>query len=942
MKRKNLLFSLLLVLIGAGLAFAQSATTELKTTSPADGAKAYYQLLRQNQETGQIDATAVRNARARVAKHKQKNTKGLGLNWSSIGPDNIGGRTRAILIDNANASTLYAGSAGGGVWKSTTGGSSWVPMTVNGSTASAITVSCMVQASTGAIYAGTGESWYDPDGGLGPGGFIGTGLYKSTDGMDFSVIGGTENWEFINEICIDQTSGRIYVATSEGLLYTDDEQNWNLAKDNNGNDLDGNAEDVCIGSNGIIVAAVDQLAYVSETGDPNSFVNHSTGAADKLPNTNVSRIEFDIAPSNPDYIYAIAASDIGILRGVYRSIDKGQTWDIIGPGNSQQFAVFTYASNGSLSYIGRTNNLIKVLPDMPDVVLVGGADLWQGTKIAEDGFFAWTRISSYVYDPLVDPLNPLNPLYVHQGQNDIAFVPGTISEMYVATDGGVTKAITNIGFQGKNKNYKTSQFFSVAFSAQGDILAGSKDNGTLVITGDGNTVEEAEKLYGGDGGMCAVSMIDAEAYFITQPNGFIRRTVDNGANWRTVLDEAIDAAYLTPIVLWESFFDYNSRDSVIFVADTNYNAGDEVIIRSHNNEYPFAYELPGPLNQGDELLVQDPVAAKMFFGGVDGVWMTDEILDFNNDPRWAQIAEFVGTTQALAVSRDGDVVYAGTQDGMLYRMSNISSYTNDTTPNDIVFDTINEWAGRIITSISFSPSNANRLVVTLGNYGNTDYVYGTDNALAANPSFFSMQGDLDAMPVYTSLIELNHQDRLMVGTEIGIWSVDNWGNNPTWAHETDGIPDVPVFQLKQQTMDNVGFWIPQISGFDTTYDVYPPITNYGVIYAATHGRGLFKCENFVSREDDEIAQPTFNSELDVYPNPASDLVNIEFRTEKADECHIQVFDISGRVVYSKNIMIQASGLQHETIGVGQLKPGTYVFRVLQNGRNLGVNKLVVD
>ncbi len=112
---------------------------------------------------------------------KSKNASALNLNFTYTGPDNIGGRTRGLVIDVNAPTTVYAGSAGGGVWKSQSNGTSWVQMTVNGGLTEAIQVSCLLQTPAGTLYAGTGESWYTPDGTVGRGGFYGTGLYKSTD-----------------------------------------------------------------------------------------------------------------------------------------------------------------------------------------------------------------------------------------------------------------------------------------------------------------------------------------------------------------------------------------------------------------------------------------------------------------------------------------------------------------------------------------------------------------------------------------------------------------------------------------------------------------------------------------------------------------------------------------------------------------------------------------
>jgi len=62
--------------------------------------------------------------------HKPSAVGGIG-SWSSLGPGNIGGRVLAILIHPTSPSTMWVGSAGGGIWKSTDSGISWQKVNPN-------------------------------------------------------------------------------------------------------------------------------------------------------------------------------------------------------------------------------------------------------------------------------------------------------------------------------------------------------------------------------------------------------------------------------------------------------------------------------------------------------------------------------------------------------------------------------------------------------------------------------------------------------------------------------------------------------------------------------------------------------------------------------------------------------------------------------------------
>ena len=95
--------------------------------------------------------------------------------WSWLGPGNIGGRIRSILIHPTNANKMWVGSVSGGIWQTTDGGSSWSP--VNDFMAN-LAVSTMVMHPTNPniMYAGTGEGFGNGDA------ITGDGVFRSTDG----------------------------------------------------------------------------------------------------------------------------------------------------------------------------------------------------------------------------------------------------------------------------------------------------------------------------------------------------------------------------------------------------------------------------------------------------------------------------------------------------------------------------------------------------------------------------------------------------------------------------------------------------------------------------------------------------------------------------------------------------------------------------------------
>ena len=85
-----------------------------------NGAVQWLSMLRCDPLTGTVDQTIFLQARKMVELMEANQEKALGLTWTELGPDNVGGRCRAILFDKNNPSIMYAGGVSGGLWRSTT------------------------------------------------------------------------------------------------------------------------------------------------------------------------------------------------------------------------------------------------------------------------------------------------------------------------------------------------------------------------------------------------------------------------------------------------------------------------------------------------------------------------------------------------------------------------------------------------------------------------------------------------------------------------------------------------------------------------------------------------------------------------------------------------------------------------------------------------------
>jgi len=965
MKRKNLPLSLALIsIVLGGIIFgfsnSQSESKYIPRSSDNEslvyGIKPsveYIALIRNNQTTGVIAPEYLNRVQDQL-KDFEESRSFVNLTWRQLGPDNFGGRTRAIMFDNqdATAKTLYAAGVSGGIWKSENVGISWQKIN---SESYNLNVTCMQQDAGGTIYAGTGESFAaETMSGLEEmgftGGFMGQGIFKSTDDNNFTLIPSTQpqfndansDWAFINELAVNLNSGSLFAATNSGLKYsTDGGNSWSVAKDTSGAELVMNSFDVQVSSDGAIVACIDNSCYISTSGDVDAFVNRSTGDSVSLPSEDVGRIEFAFAPSDPNVLYASVVDNDGSLYNIYRSDDKGLNWRIIQPG-SPSISIF--------SGQGVYDNALAVFPEDPDRIILGGVDAWDGRKIQETGFFGWSSISTAISPPFF-------PNYLHVDHHAYVFQPGSNNTFMVGTDGGVAIGSIVEGeyvFEGSNRNYFTTQFYNIGPSGIGNyVLGGAQDNGTILITGDGNTTKQGEMILGGDGGACVVSLIDRNVLVVSDVDADLRRSEDGGANYSTQFIDDLSLAanfFNTPMALWESFNNENSRDSLWYYAKAEIPGGTRIQVQSKNSGQPFYYTTPAnvTLMPGDSILVKDIVSSRYFIATFNKVYMTNELHRFEKTPEWFEVSNntvgLVGASQCISYSSDANHVFVGTRDGKLYRISNLALAYNydraDVNSPECIVSTqeiplyvpgTSDPITQVVTSVAIDPDNPANVMITLGNYGNDYYVLYSENALDEVPVFESRQGNLPQMPVYSSVIEMTNTDLGIIGTEHGIFVTENiHASSPNWIKQDSLMGSVQVFQLQQQIVSKTADTVILINGNEIIKIPFPGTDNYGVIYAATFGRGLLRCNVFqktVGLEEIYNNQNTNILDLIIYPNPVTTYATIKLEAFINSTADIFVYDLAGRKVLSTTNNVKR-GMNEFDLDVSGLNNGTYIVQVV--------------
>ncbi len=300
---------------------------------------------------------------AKLKSAQLKGSKAL-LDWVERGPGNVGGRTRGFQVDpnDISGNTWFAGSVGGGIWKTTDAGQNWVPVSDDWPN---MAVSCLTIAPSNSqvIYAGTGEGFYNLDA------IMGNGIFKSIDGGEtWNLLNATEDnsaFRFVNRIAVDKDNENIvYAATNRGIYKSEDGgSSWNTAYQalyNNDNyvrrvqDLRMSPSD-----SDILIAGVDNYGVIQsfDGGETWKLVHSLTEG----------RVEICISDLDNDVIFALTSQS-----NLSMSTDGGDNWVKVS---------FSGTEVAYLSGQGWYNNTMVAHPSDENKLFIGGVDLYSVTTI---------------------------------------------------------------------------------------------------------------------------------------------------------------------------------------------------------------------------------------------------------------------------------------------------------------------------------------------------------------------------------------------------------------------------------------------------------------------------------------------------------------------------------------------------------------------------------
>jgi len=467
--------------------------------------------------------------------------------WSNEGAGfrDVAGRTTALAVDG---NTYYAGTADGGVWKSTDQGRTWRSIWDKQPT---LSIGALLVTPDHALWVGTGEANTNSDS------YVGVGVFRSTNhGASFSKVGGDALVDSTDYYLRYDGYGKVYAATSHGLYRhsaNSGHGEWSLVLKPDPNPTGSPyatsiITDVAIkpGTHGQSVLAVLGWRngssyngfYLSNTGGGAGSYSKITPTGD-IDTTDIGRTTLAYA-ADGSRLYAIVQSPSKLrsggatnLQGVYVSATGNPTGPYTKIADSDSLGASGSALQNLPGYhVGVQswyNQALSVDPHNPMKVYVSLEEVFQ----TSDGGATFTTASPYWNYGL--PCGNSCPPATHPDQHALAQSNG---QVIIANDGGVYRRSTSkVGYGSwvdLNDTLRTLQYYDAAAGRSGKSLTywgGLQDNGTSVLfPWNKKNIEPA----GGDGGFVLVNPGNGNQAVGEYTNLAMYSTSDGGHTFRTI------------------------------------------------------------------------------------------------------------------------------------------------------------------------------------------------------------------------------------------------------------------------------------------------------------------------------------------------------------------------------------------------------------------------
>ncbi len=653
--------------------------------------------------------------------------------WRVEGPYNIGGRINAIAVDPFDEGIIYAGSADGGVFKTTDGGDNWVPIFDQNTFLTIGTIE-IDPTDNNTIYVGTGD--------INIGGYVavGDGLYRSTDaGETWEHLGLTEQ-RMISKVKVDfNDPNTLYVGTmglpfernEERGLYksTDGGQTWeqNLYIDNDAGIIDlvmdhsdpqtlyaaswnrirNNSESTTFGDDARIWKTTDG-------GDNWTMLQNG------LPMGEQSRIGLAMSPYNPQKLYAFYVDTTHNTQGLYQTINGGESWIPFNVTGLQYTETGSDAVGGFGWYFAK----IGINPNNDDHVYVLGVDLWQTTDFGS----TWSLAAPvwWTYE-------------VHADKHAMVLLDD--NTFLLGTDGGIYKTSNGGSSWIDIEDIPNTQLYRVANNPHntgaGEYFVGCQDNGT---TAGNYESTNWPRVYGGDGFQPIIHPENPDIIYAETQNGNIVVS-NNGGEWFNDFTLGInpeDRRY------WDMPYIMSPHNSDVLYTGT------EKMYKTNN--------------------------------GINASWqpisptLTLEVID---KPLFHSI-----TALDESPVTQGQL-YVGTLDAQVW-----------TSPDDgeTWLDISEGLPTRFVTSIKGSPTDANTVYITHSGYKDNDNISHIHKSTDNGNTWIDLSGNMPNIACNDILIYPESNDStLFVATDAGVYASTDAGT--TWDRLGNNMPLFKIFDL---------------------------------------------------------------------------------------------------------------------------------------------------
>jgi photosystem II stability/assembly factor-like uncharacterized protein len=468
---------------------------------------------------------------------KQNNSRnGQWLPYGPFGPADIenpnfitgAGRINSVTFHPTDTNIMYVGVGRGGVWKTTDQGQSWIPITDHLPTLRVSDVAIdpnqpeTIYVSLGDYaYLGVALDWDDRKRNI----LYGMGVYKSTDGgstwaptglsySDPNFDGATFRRVFVkggdsNELLAAGTTGmwKSYDGgTSWSKVYND--LIWDIERFATSNTLYATTGQIYNNGQGLILKSSDFGS---------SWSPLTTGMNPNL----LQRIEVMVAPSDSNYVYAVACDINNDYYGLYRSTNAGLTWSL----QASQPDLFSYDHTNPNSYANPIYDMSLFIDhNDKEKIIVGGINMWGSV----DGGVNWGPVGYWTttYGPSI-----------HADQHQMRY--NTLSQKYyVCGDGGIyATSDVQIGdwnsppfptvWENISDNMQITAFTRVHSSKSNPnrVIAGAQDNATFFYNGT-----SWRNLFGGDGMDCAIDPVNPNLIYGSSQYGYFSKSSNGGAS----------------------------------------------------------------------------------------------------------------------------------------------------------------------------------------------------------------------------------------------------------------------------------------------------------------------------------------------------------------------------------------------------------------------------